>query len=119
MPGGVDAAIRAASARRLRSAPCGPWKRSTEKRRFGRSNPRIRITGSRSPSRTTILSRTGGAAVAVSASTGGAPQRLDRRPQPQVLGPEVMAPLGHAVRLVDHEQREVRDRELIQDIGPG
>ena len=29
------------------SAPCSPWKRSTEKRRFGRSNPRISTSGDR------------------------------------------------------------------------
>ena len=74
------------SARRLRSAPCSPWKRSTEKRRFGRSNPRISSTGSRSPSRATISSRTGGAAVAVRASTGGRPSASIAAPSRRYSG---------------------------------
>ena len=86
MPGGGEAAISASSARSLRSAPRSPWKRSTEKRRLGRSNPRIRIAGSFNPSRSTISSRTGGAAVAVSASTGGRPSAWIAAPSRRYSG---------------------------------
>ena len=50
---------------------------------------------------------------------GRAPERLDRRAEPQVLGPEVVAPLGDAVRLVDDEQRRLRDRELVEHLRLG
>ena len=53
----------------------------------------------------TISSRTGGAAVAVSASSDRVAQRLAHVAQPQVVGPEVVAPLRDAVRLVDDEER--------------
>ena len=49
---------------------------------------------------------------------GRAAQRLDRRAQPQVLGPEVVPPLTHAVRLVDHEQRDVGHGELVEHVAP-
>src|SRR3954466_10624253 len=131
MPGGGLAAIRSSSARSLRSAPSSPWKRSTLKRRFGRSNPRMSTTGSRRPSRATISSRTGGAAVAVSASTGGgaggsapaprgrAAERLDRRAEAQVVGPEVVSPFRDAVRLVDHHERDLGHGELVDDLRLG
>ena len=48
-----------------------------------------------------------------------AAERLGRRAQPQVVGPEVVAPLGDAVRLVDHEQRGPRDRELVEHVVVG
>ena len=71
---------------------------------FGRSKPRTTSAGSRMPSRSTISSRTGGEAVAVSASTGGRPIASATRAEAQVVGPEVVAPLADAVRLVDDEQ---------------
>ena len=40
-----------------------------------------------------------------------ASERGDRVVQAQVVGPEVVAPLGHAVRLVDHEQRHLALRQ--------
>ena len=44
---------------------------STEKRRFGRSNPVTTTSGSVNPARRTMSSRTSSVAVAVSAMTGG------------------------------------------------
>ena len=63
-------------------------------RMFGRSKPRTMTAGSRIPSRSTISSRTGGAAVAVSASDRRPAERLGRRAEPQVVGPEVVTPLA-------------------------
>jgi len=50
---------------------------------------------------------------------GRAPERLHRRAEAQVVGPEVVPPLGDAVRLVDDEQRGLRDRELVEHVGVG
>ena len=43
-------------------------------------------------------------------------ERLRGRPEPQVVGPEVVAPLGDAVRLVDDEQRRCRDGQLVEHL---
>ena len=94
-----------------------PARRGSARPRSAGSGGRTRGSAppaSRSPSRSTISSRTGGAAVAVSASTGGRPSASIAAPEPQVLRPEVVSPLGDAVRLVDHEQRDVGHRELVQ-----
>jgi hypothetical protein len=45
-----------------------------------------------------------------------APERLGRRAQAQVVRPEVVAPLGDAVRLVDHQQRRAGDGELVEHV---
>jgi hypothetical protein len=42
--------------------------------------------------------------VTISARTGGDAVATDRVLDPQVLGTEVMAPRGDAVRLVDHQE---------------
>ena len=55
---------------------------------------------------------TAGVAVAVSASTRSAPKLTRPRRQLEVVGPEVVAPLGDAVRLVDGEQRDGRVGQL-------
>ncbi len=44
-----------------------------------------------------------------------AAERLDRAVQPQVVRPEVVAPLRHAVRLVDHEQRDLPLRQRLAE----
>ena len=63
-----------------------------------------------------MSARTGGAAVAVSARIGGRPRLARRGREAQVLGPEVMAPLRHAVRLVDDEERRLRGRQALGDL---
>ena len=55
---------------------------------------------------------TAGVAVAVSASTRSAASSRAALGELEVVGPEVVAPLGDAVRLVDGEQRDPRAREL-------
>ena len=45
---------------------------------------------------------------------GHARKTLGQRRQTQVLGPEVMAPLRHAMRLVDGDQRQWRLGEQVQ-----
>ena len=42
------------------------------------------------------------------------PERLDRRAEPEVVGPEVVAPLGDAVRLVDDEEGRPGGGELVE-----
>ena len=54
-------------------------------------------------------------AVAVSAMRGTPGKRSREHRELQVLGPEVVAPLRHAVRLVDREQRDARGvAELVE-----
>ena len=47
------------------------------------------------------------------------PEPLDHRAQPQVVGPEVVAPLGDAVRLVDDEQRDAGGAQGVDDLVVG
>ena len=48
---------------------------------------------------------------------GHARQKGAQLPELAVVGPKIVAPLGDAVRLVDHNSREeVRSMELLQDI---
>src|SRR3954469_14155056 len=132
MPGLSAASIASRSASSLRRAS---WKRSTARSRFARSNPRTITAASRRPRRSTISARTGGAAVAVSASTGGwasvsiaAPRRRDagREACPHssiagapVVGTEGRPPLRDRVRLVDDDERRLRGRQLVEDLGVG
>ena len=58
---------------------------------------------------------TRGVAVAVAAITAGLPERGDRLMQAQVVGAEVVTPLGHAMRLVDDEQRHLAPRERLAE----
>ena len=92
---------------------------TTAKDRFGRSNPVATRTGSRSPSRVTMsrrhLRRRGG---------GRRHDRLRPEParrvgEPEVVRPEVVPPLGHAVRLVDHEQADVGAAQALEEAGRG
>ena len=53
---------------------------------------------------------TSGVAVAVEATIASAPEPARRVGEPEVLGPEVVPPLGHAVRLVDDEQPDRASR---------
>jgi hypothetical protein len=57
-------------------------------------------------SRCAISARVASVAVAVSAIRGTSGQRSCRSGQREVVGPEVVAPLRDAVRLVDGEQRD-------------
>jgi hypothetical protein len=47
------------------------------------------------------------------------PQPLDHGAQPQVLRPEVVPPLGDAVRLVDDEQRDTGGAQRVDDLVVG
>ena len=61
-----------------------------------------------------ISARVCGSAVAVSAMRGTSGKALVQQRQLQVLGAEVVAPLRHAVRLVDGEQRDARAAEEVE-----
>jgi hypothetical protein len=69
---------------------------------LGRSKLATKCRASPSPSRCVISPWVAGVAVAVSAIRGTSGQHR----QLQVLGPEVVAPLRDAVRLVDREERD-------------
>src|SRR3954449_7465165 len=132
------------SARTRSSTPRSlPWASawwSTSSRISGRSKPATTISGSRISSRSTISARTGGAAVAVRAgAVGGAgcwarargapvgggvedgrvAQLLDDAAETQVVGAEVVAPRGDAVRLVDDEQSRGGVADHVDDLGLG
>ena len=96
------AAGRPACARRRRRPPG----ETTSKARLGRSKPARTDTHSRRPRRAAISlghARRGGRG---GGHHGRAPERGDRVVQAQVVGAEVVAPLGDAVGLVDDEQRD-------------
>ena len=92
---------RAAAPRRCAAPPpgAGSGGRTTRSPRRGR----------RSPSRSSMSARTGGAAVAVNASDRRVAQLRDHRTEAQVVRTEVVAPLRHAVRLVDRRTARCRD----------
>ena len=62
---------------------------------------------------------TSGVAVAVEATMASAPEPARRVREPEVVRPEVVPPLGHAVRLVDHEQADPRLSQPFQEAGRG
>jgi hypothetical protein len=47
------------------------------------------------------------------------PQGLQHRPQPSVLGPEVVAPGADAVGLVHHQQRRLGGDDMVEGVGVG
>ena len=61
-----------------------------------------------------ISSRTGGAAVAVNASTGGRPSASIAAPSRRYSGRKSWPHSEMRVRLVDHEQRDVGHAQLVQ-----
>ena len=61
--------------------------------------------------------RTGGAAVAVSASRTGAPTASACAPEQHVVRPEVVAPLADQVRFVHDEQPRPRALERLPGLG--
>ena len=63
-----------------------------------------------------MSSRTSAVAVAVSARTGGRPEPRDDRAEREIVGPEVVAPLAHAVRFVDHEQADGSREQSLEEI---
>ena len=65
-------------------------------------------SGSRMRRRSTISSRTGGRGGGRQRQHRGRPRRSTSGADAHVVGAEVVAPLGDAVRLVHHEQRHVR-----------
>ena len=74
---------------------------------FGRSKLETNRRAPSSPRRSTISSRVTRSAVAVSAMRG-TPGKRSCSSELHVFGTEVVAPLRHAVRLVDGEQRKPR-----------
>ena len=79
------------------------WARRGSGCSAGRSRPRTTRPWPRS-SRSTISRRVGASAVAVSARRGTCGEALVQHRQLEIVGPEVVAPLRDAVRLVDREQ---------------
>ena len=63
-----------------------------------------------------MSARTSAVAVAVSASTGGLPSRFDDGAEREVVGAEVVAPLAHAVRLVDDEEAHRAREQQIEEV---
>ena len=86
------------------SARSGSWM-------FGRSKLATKCRASPSASRAAISARVAAVAVAVTAIRGTVGPALVQHGQRQVVGAEIVPPLGHAVRLVDGEQR---DRAAVQ-----
>ena len=79
--------------------------RTTPRRSDSRSSAPRRTSAVRPPSCSATSSMTRWLAVAVVASTGmPSGSSASRVADPAVVGPEVVAPVGDAVRLVDHEQ---------------
>ena len=73
---------------------------------FGRSNPATITLGRVMLELFEHLVGPGAAsAVAVSASRGTPGKRIEQQAELAVVGAEIVAPFGHAVRLVDREQR--------------
>ena len=66
-----------------------------------------------------MSSRTGGEAVAVSATTGGRPRPADEVAERQVVGAEVVAPGRDAVRLVDRDQAGLERLDLREPVRVG
>lgn len=82
---------------------------STLKERFARSKPVTTDCGEWSPSISEMSSRTRFVAVAVKAATTGAlGQRVDEVGDREIGGPEILAPLGYAVRLIDRDQGQAQ-----------
>ena len=81
---------------------------------FGRSKEETNWRASPSCRRSAISARVCWSAVAVSAMRGTSREALVQDRQLDVLGPEVVAPLRHAVRFVDGEQGDLRRLEQLQ-----
>ena len=103
-PRGSSAAARAGCAWARRGSGC--WA-GRSRRRTPRAWPRS--------SRSTISRRVGASAVAVSAMRGTSGKRSCSTASSQIFGAEVVAPLRHAVRLVDREQRESAARQQLEE----
>ena len=87
-------------------APSTPCRRAARRRTTGSAgrSPSAPRTGRAGRAAPRISSATCSVAVAVQAITVGRAEPVDHAAQPQVVGAEVVAPLGHAVGLVDGEQ---------------
>ncbi len=104
----------AARAERCSSAArfcCCPRQRTTPRRSSGRTKPVTRTSGSSMPSDSTMSPRTRGVAVAVKAPIGWAAAERGGLAQPAVVGTEVVAPAGDAVRLVDGQPGDPQARQ--------
>ena len=93
---------------RSAAASGAPPAGTTAKERLGRSKPVATRSGSRSPSRRTTSAATRGVAVAVEATIDARAEAARGVGQAEVVGPEVVPPLGDAMGLVDHEQADAR-----------
>ena len=92
---------------------------TTANERFGRSNPVATRTGSRSPSRRDDVGRHLRRRGRRRGDDRLRPQPARRVGEPEVVGPEVVAPLRDAVRLVDHEQPDLRAAQALEEAGRG
>ena len=61
--------------------------------------------------------RAAGVAVAVMPSTRRLAERLERSPDEEVVGPEVVAPHAHAVHLVDHDEPDADRAQRLDEGG--
>ena len=95
---------------RPRAAPCRrafepvPSSGTTSKERLGRSKPERTCSGSRIPKRAAISRRDRLRRRRRAGHHRRPPEPVGDLRQPQVVGPEVVPPLGDAVRLVDRDQ---------------
>ena len=92
---------------------------TTANERFGPVEAGRDRTGSRSPSRATMSSATCGVAVAVEATIASRAEPARGVGEPEVVGPEVVAPLRDAVRLVDDEEPDLRLPDPLEEAGRG
>ena len=108
--------MRSTTSRRRRSSS---WNRCAARCRFGRSKEAT--TSGRvaqpQPGRDVVAGR--GRGRRGQRDHRRVPEPLDHRAQPQVVGPEVVPPLGDAVRLVDDEQRDACRAQRLDDLVVG
>ena len=96
-----------------RSLSASPATLRTSNARFGRWNETRQTFASFIPSWTSTSSRDRGRRGRGQAEDRRPPQHLRGAPQAEVRRAEVVAPLRHAVRLVDAEQRELHARQRL------
>ena len=119
--GAVDDAACRRSSRSMRStsasfSPAFTVRTHLEAEVGAREAGDVHRAGRVMPSWRAMSSRTSAVAVAVSASTGGRAEPLDDGAQREVVGPEVVPPLAHAVRLVHDEQAHRAREQVLEEV---
>ena len=84
---------------------------------LARRKPWMNRAGRTSPNCSAMSSCTIGVAVAVSAMTGAGRSRRQVLAEHAVVRPEIVPPLGNAVRLVDGDQRRLALRQHLGEAG--